>query len=91
MRRARAFARSPFVIASVAAGFTLASVGGIAVASSSAPSAHPAKNGDAAKKKPPKKLRGLRGRRGPVGPVGPRGPAGPAVPRVPRGPPDSLD
>ncbi len=28
MRRARAFARSPFVIASVAAGFTLASVGG---------------------------------------------------------------
>ena len=80
MRRARAFARSPFVIASVAAGFTLASVGGIAVASSSAPSAHPAKNGHAAKKKPPKKLRGLRGRRGPVGPVGPRGPAGPAGP-----------
>ena len=91
MRRARAFTRSPLVIASVAVGFTLATVGGIAVASSTAPSAHPAKNGHAAKKKPPKKLRGLRGRRGPVGPAGPRGPAGPGAPREPRGPPDSRD
>ena len=80
MRRARAFTRSPLVIASVAAGFTLATVGGIAVASSTAPSAHPAKNAHSAKKKPPKKLRGLRGRRGLVGPAGPRGPAGPAGP-----------
>jgi hypothetical protein len=67
------------VIASVAAGFTVATVGGIAVASSAAPSGHPAKNAHAAKKKPPKKkLRGPRGRRGLVGPAGPRGPAGPA-------------
>lgn len=67
MRLARAFSRSPLVIACVAAGFTLATVGGIAVASTS-PSTHPAK------KKPPKKV--LRGPRGPRGPAGPAGPAG---------------
>ena len=74
MRRVRALARSPLVIASVAAGFTLATVGGMAAASSVAPSHH-------AKNKPHHGLRGPRGRRGPVGPVGPRGPVGPAGPR----------
>ena len=87
MRRARALTRSPLVIASVAAGFTLATVGGIAVASSSAPAAHPAKHAQAAKKKPPKKgHRGPRGRRGLVGPRGPAGPVGPTGAAGPTGP-----
>jgi hypothetical protein len=79
MRRARVFALSPVVMASVAAGFALATLGGIAAASSAAPSAHPAKSAHSAKKKPPK-VRGPRGRRGPAGPAGPAGPRGPAGP-----------
>lgn len=74
MRRVRTFSRLPLVIASVAAGFLVASVTGIAVAASATPSAHVAK--PKPKKKHPKVHRGLRGLRGPIGPVGPAGPRG---------------